>query len=66
LQIIEPLSHKAKEQNHEVQMAYSKMINKFTKAFANEFCKDDGEIDWEKIVELNSSIEPQKIKLKLS
>ena len=31
------------------------MINKFTKEFANEFCKDTGEIDWEKLVRFNSS-----------
>jgi hypothetical protein len=40
--IIEPLGHKAKE------------INKFTKEFANEFCDDNGEINWEKLVEFNS------------
>jgi hypothetical protein len=30
------------------------MINKFTKEFANEYCKDSGEIDWEKLVQFNS------------
>jgi hypothetical protein len=30
------------------------MINKFTKEFSNDFCKDDGEIDWIKLVEFNS------------
>ena len=54
--IIEPLGHKAKERNDDFIASYSKMINKFTKEFAIEFCKEDGEIDWEKLVRFNSSI----------
>lgn len=53
--IIEPLGHKAKEKNDDYIKSYSKMINKFTKEFSNEFCKDNGEIDWEKLVRYNSS-----------
>jgi len=30
------------------------MINKFTKEFANEFCNDNGAIDWDKLVGFNS------------
>lgn len=54
-EIIEPLGHKARERNEEFQKSYSKMINKFTKEFSNEFCMDSGEIDWEKLVRFNSS-----------
>ena len=54
--IIEPLGHKAKERNDDFIASYSKMINKFTKEFAVEFCKEDGEIDWEKLVRFNSGI----------
>jgi len=37
------------------------MINKFTKEFTHQFCKDNGEIDWEKLVRFNSAKEePQK------
>ncbi len=40
------------------------MINKFTKEFANEFCQESGEIDWEKLVQFNSSaIEEKKNKI---
>ena len=53
IKIIEPLGHKAKEKNEAFLKAYSKVINKFTLAFALEFC-DDGEINWKKIVEFNS------------
>ncbi|TAM95023.1 MAG: hypothetical protein EPN39_16105 [Chitinophagaceae bacterium] len=34
----------------------SKMINKFTREFANDFYKDSGEIDWKKLVHFNSAI----------
>ncbi len=54
IEIIEPLENKAKEKNDKFVKAYSKMINKFTKEFINSFCDKDGEIDWEKIVKLNS------------
>jgi hypothetical protein len=55
LEVIEPLGYKARERNDEFQRTYAQMINKFTKEFANEFCKDDGEIDWEKLVQFNSA-----------
>jgi hypothetical protein len=54
LDIIEPLGHKAREQNDEFQQSYAQMINKFTKQFSNDFCKDNGEIEWEKLVQFNS------------
>lgn len=54
-EIIEPLGYKAKEKNDNFVKSYSQMINKFTKEFANEFCKENGEIDWEKLVRFNSS-----------
>jgi hypothetical protein len=55
-EIIEPIGHKAKERNEEFNNEYSKMLNKFTKEFINEFCKENGEIDWEKIVQFNSGV----------
>lgn len=58
-EIIEPLGHKAKEKNDSFMESYSKMINKFTKVFTNEFCKDDGEINWSKLVEFNSARKKQ-------
>ena len=61
-EIIEPLGHKAKEKNDDFVKSYSQMINKFTKEFANEFCKDNGDIDWEKLVRFNSEIPVSKKK----
>jgi len=56
-EIIEPLGQKAKERNDDFVKSYSQMINKFTKEFASVFCKDNGEIDWEKLVRFNSATE---------
>lgn len=55
IDIIEPLGHKAKEKNEEFLEAYSKLINKFTLEFTQNYCLADGSIDWEKIVKLNSA-----------
>ncbi len=54
LAIIEPLGHKAKERNNQFIISYSKMINKFTLEFSSSFCKNDGDIKWEKLVTFNS------------
>ncbi len=60
-EIIEHLGHKAKEKNDDFVKSYSQMINKFTKEFANLFCKDNGEIDWDALVQFNSAIiQPKK------
>jgi len=63
-EIIEPLGYKAKEKNDDFVTSYSQMINKFTKEFANIFCKDNGEIDWDKLVQFNSAITEPKEKKK--
>jgi hypothetical protein len=53
--IIEPLGHQARERNDDFIQTYSQMINKFTKEFADTFCKSSGEIDWNKLVQFNSA-----------
>jgi len=53
--IIEPIGHKAKEKNEFFIESYSNMINKFTKEFSNDFCNNNGQINWEKLVEFNSA-----------
>ncbi len=61
IEIIEPLGHKAKEKNEDFMKSYSQMINKFTREFANGYCKDDGSIDWDKLVRFNSAtVKPQE------
>lgn len=54
IEIIEPLGHKAKEKNDDFLQSYAQMINKFTREFTQDFCKDSGEIDWAKLVRFNS------------
>lgn len=54
LDVIEPLGHKARERNDVFMESYAKAINLFTKEFSNQFCLDDGSIDWNAIVEFNS------------
>ena len=59
--IIEPLGHQAKERNDDFMQSYAQMINKFTKEFADTFCKDDGSIDWNKLVRFNSAtVDPKR------
>ncbi len=55
VKLIEPLGHQAKERNDDFMQSYSQMINKFTKEFADNFCKDDGSIDWETLIKYNSA-----------
>ena len=56
-EIIEPLGHKARENNDEFMESYAKMINKFTKQFTSDFCDNKKpNVNWEKLVKFNSSI----------
>jgi hypothetical protein len=52
--IIEPLGHMAKEKNDNFAELYARKINIFTREFGNEFCDEEGRIDWNKLVEFNS------------
>lgn len=54
LEIIEPLSAKAKEKNDEFQREYAKKLNLFVKDFLRDYSCGDGQVDWKKIVEMNS------------
>lgn len=60
IEIIEPLGHKAKEKNDDFVKSYSQMINIFTREFSNKFCKENGDIDWNKLVRFNSESNNQK------
>lgn len=56
-EIIDPLGYNAKERNDDFVKSYAQMINKFTRDFSNDFCKTNGEIDWDKLVRFNSAIQ---------
>lgn len=52
--IIEPLGYNAKKKNESFYEAYVLIISRFTWNFMQDFC-DDGIINWEKLVQFNSS-----------
>jgi len=54
LEIIEPLSAKAKEKNDEFAKKYICKLNLFVKEFLAEFSLGDGSVDWKKLVAMNS------------
>lgn len=55
LELIEPLGHQAKQRNDAFAFSYSKIVNRFTKEFSDQFCETDGSINWKKIVIKNSA-----------
>lgn len=59
IKIVEPLGHRAKEQNEAFQTEYSKVVNRFTGEFIKVFCQPDGTIIWDKLVRFNSGRETQ-------
>lgn len=61
-EIIEPLGHRAREKNEDFLTAYSSRINVFTLEFGKLFCDKKGGINWERLVEFNSSEKKKVIK----
>lgn len=53
-ELIEPLAADAKVRNDDFKKQYSIKINLFVREFLESFCREDGSIDWEKIVKFNS------------
>lgn len=56
IDIIKPFDYMSKEKNQDYNEIYAQKLNSFTKYFTNNYCSDDGIINWPKIVEFNSSI----------
>lgn len=54
LKIINLMKDKPKEHLIEYQNAWNAAINRFTKEFIEDFCCEDGSIDWEKLTQFNS------------
>lgn len=59
LKLIEPLGHEAFEKNEEFMESYNNLKNRLVREFLIDFMKDDGSIDWEKLVRFNSYTEPK-------
>lgn len=53
-ELIIPIGHLAKEKNDQFLESYARMINKFTLEFSKGFCAENGDINWQKLVEYNS------------
>ena len=52
--IIEPIGYRAKEHNRAFDDERARVENRFTKEFIDQYCKNDGAIDWVRLVEFNS------------
>ena len=55
IDIVEPLGFEAKHKNDEYEELLAQVINRFTREFGEDFCKESGEIDWEKLIKYNSA-----------
>jgi len=64
LTIIEPFGHKAKEKNEAFLKAYTSITNKFTVEFTKDYCNDNFQIMWDKIVKINSGAESKSLRKK--
>lgn len=59
--IVEPLATNAKKSNEEYEKEYNKMITKLNCKFVSDYCNAaTGEINWSKIIELNSKKKVKK------
>jgi len=64
MDIIEPLGLEARKRNEEFALAYAKVVNLFNKSFIEDFCHEDGAINWPKLVAFNSSTTRPKVQRK--
>jgi hypothetical protein len=53
-EIIEPIGYRAKEHNETFYREKSRVVNRFSKSFLENYCYDNGDIIWDKLVEFNS------------
>lgn len=53
-EIIEPVGYRAKEHNEVFFREKSRVVNRFSKLFLEDYCFDNGDINWNKLVEFNS------------
>jgi Type II restriction endonuclease EcoO109I len=52
--IVTPLEREAKEKDEQFDDAYERKINQLTKDMLDNFCREDGAIDWERLLKFNS------------
>jgi len=56
-ELIEPLGHEAEEKNNQFKELYGNLVNRLTKEFLEDFCNENGSINWNKLIAFNSSTE---------
>lgn len=54
VKIIRYMGTKPDEYAQEFETAYNKAENRLVRAFTTEYCREDGAIDWDKLVQFNS------------
>lgn len=54
LKIIKLMNDKPRQHAVEYKRAWDAAVNRFTAEFINDFCNEDGSINWEKLTEFNS------------
>ena len=54
IKIIALMRDKPNEHAQEYRVAFAAAVNRFTREFIDEFCHEDGLIDWERLVRFNS------------
>ncbi len=64
LRIIQLMKDKPKEHLLAYQAAWNAAVNRFTKQFIDDFCNEDGTINWDKLTQFNSSLEKPKLRVK--
>jgi hypothetical protein len=52
--IIEPIGYRAKEHNEVFYREKNRVVNRFSKLFLDAYCFENGDINWDKLVEFNS------------
>ncbi|MCD4752550.1 MAG: cytosolic protein [Anaerolineaceae bacterium] len=51
IDIIEPIGFRAKQHNEAFESSRAKISNRFTREFIDLYCRDDGSINWETLVQ---------------
>jgi hypothetical protein len=55
IELIQPLSYEAEEKNNEFKISYGNLVNRLTKEFLEDFCDENGAINWRRLIIFNSS-----------
>ena len=53
LKLVNFMGNLPEQYSDQFKVSYQKAMNRLIKEFTNEFCLDDGTINWEKIIKFN-------------